>query len=206
MKLTSLQQAVARLGLQNIADIAMAATMGPRLFAAPEFKPLVDQLWRESLANACWSREIARHLRQNVEAAFLSGLLCQIGKPVVLQALVSIASKQSVDLQLSVLVELLNTYHARVGVELSKVWRLPDAVTQCMAALSGQDVDSHFEDIIAAVRAAKVVAEKIALPEFENQLLYALPELMAANLYPEDIDDLLKKSSAIHSMLEAMTL
>lgn len=206
MKLTSLQQAVARLGLQNIADIAMAATMGPRLFVGAEFKPLINQLWRESLAIACWSREIARYLRQNVEAAFLSGLLCQIGKPVVLQAVINIANKKSVDIDVVSLMTLLNDYHGRVGVELAKAWRLPDAVTQCMTAFSGQQVDSQYEDIVAAVRAATVFVELTLEENFVNQSLYAQPKLMDANLYPDDIDELLKKSESIHSMLEAMTL
>lgn len=206
MKLTSLQQAVARLGLQNIADIAMAATMGPRLFVSPEFKPLVHQLWRESLATACWSREIARYLRQNVEAAFLTGLLYQIGKPVVLQAVVTIANKQSVDLTIDVLSEILQNFHARVGVELAKVWRLPETVTECMRSFSGEKIDARYEEIAAVVKAAHPFLLPTFSTGFDSQSLRALPALMNANLYPDDVDQLLQKVEPIRAMLEAMTL
>jgi HD-like signal output (HDOD) protein len=205
-KLTSLQQAVTRLGLQNIADIAMAATMGPRLFVSAEFKPLINQLWRESLATACWSREIARYLRQNVEAAFLSGLLHQIGKPIVLQAVVTIANKQNLPLTVESLIIIIDTFYARVGVELAKAWRLPETVTECMRAFAGESVDSRYEDIVIAIKAAQPFLQATFEVDFDTQLLSATPVLMNANLYPDDIETLLKKVDSIRSMLEAMTL
>jgi HD-like signal output (HDOD) protein len=214
VKLTSLQQAVARLGLQNIADIAMAATMGPRLFVSTEHKPLVNQLWKESLAAACWSREIARYLRQNVEAAFLCGLLYQIGKPVVLQAVVNIANKQSLTLDMETLLALLKAYYGRVGLELAKTWRLPDAVIECMRAFTGHRVGAHYDDLVATVSAANCFIALTLDNEVHGegndnsarQSLAALPALMNANLYPDDIEELLKKTGTIRSLLEAMTL
>jgi HD-like signal output (HDOD) protein len=206
MKLTSLQQAVTRLGLQNIADIAMAATMGPRLFASAEFKPLINQLWRESLATAFWSREIARYLRQNVEAAFLSGLLHQIGKPIVLNAVVTITNKQNLPLDVESLIKIINEFYARIGVELAKAWRLPETVTECMRAFAGESVDQRYEDIVIAIKAAQPFLDVTFDADFDVQFLSASPVLMGANLYPDDIEMLLKKVDSIRSMLEAMTL
>ena len=57
-KMTSLQQAIARLGMQNIAEIAMAATMGPKMFQAEGFESLIKEIWESSLATAVWAREI----------------------------------------------------------------------------------------------------------------------------------------------------
>ena len=50
--ITSLQQAIARLGMQNIAEIALAATMGPSMFSAEGFEDMVKRLWQSSLATA----------------------------------------------------------------------------------------------------------------------------------------------------------
>jgi len=38
VKMSSLQQAISRLGMRNVADIALAASMGPALFNAPGFE------------------------------------------------------------------------------------------------------------------------------------------------------------------------
>ncbi len=133
--IVSLQQAITRLGMRSIADIALAACMGPKLFNAPRHAALLERIWSESLATALWSREIARTLRRNVEVAFLSGLMHQIGKPVLLQALQEMLPGQGEQLEESLLLALLERHAAAAGLAVATHWGLPEPVAETIAHL-----------------------------------------------------------------------
>ena len=84
---SSVQQAVARLGLLAVREIVVLISCKCRVFDVPEFESHVRQSFRHSLATAAFSQEIARSRRVNVEEAFLAGLLHDVGRPVLFQAL-----------------------------------------------------------------------------------------------------------------------
>jgi len=84
---SSIQQAVARLGLLCVREIVVLISCQCKVFCVPEFDEEVRQSFRRSLATAAFAQEIARVRRLNVEEAFLSGLLHDVGRPILLQAL-----------------------------------------------------------------------------------------------------------------------
>ncbi len=84
---SSVQQAVARLGLLAVREIVVLISCKCRVFDVPEFESHVRKSFRHSLATAAFSQEIARTRRVNVEEAFLAGLLHDVGRPVLFQAL-----------------------------------------------------------------------------------------------------------------------
>ncbi len=84
---SSIQQAVARLGLLCVREIVVMISCQCRVFDVPDFEKDVRQSFRKSLATAAFSQEIARVRRMNVEEAFLAGLLHDVGRPILLQAI-----------------------------------------------------------------------------------------------------------------------
>ena len=71
--LVSLQQAIARLGMGVISEIALTAAIGAKMFNTPDYESYVASVWRHALATSLWAKEVARHCRSNVEVAFFSG-------------------------------------------------------------------------------------------------------------------------------------
>jgi HD-like signal output (HDOD) protein len=69
----------------TIGQLALATSLNADLFAAPGNEARLKRLWHDSLTCSAWSIEIARMRKTNVESSFLGGLLCQIGKPIVVQ-------------------------------------------------------------------------------------------------------------------------
>ena len=57
--IVSLQQAVSRLGMGRVAEIAMAISVQGETFDVPGHMPLVRKLWKHSLAVGCFAKEIA---------------------------------------------------------------------------------------------------------------------------------------------------
>ncbi len=153
---TSLQQALTRLGMRGVGEIAMAAAMGPQLFIAPGFEHVVQSLWRDSLATALWAREMALGANY-AELAFLCGLLHQIGKPAILHEALS---NHDGLLDEGMVVRLMERFGTVVGIELATHWQLPDAVVATIAALGQIEFYSGFPVLVRCVRAARALAAR----------------------------------------------
>ena len=106
-QIVSLHQAVARLGFERIAEIALAVAVGGRLFRPDRRKAELQRLWSHSVAAAFCAQEAARLLRRNAETAFLCGLLHDIGKPVVLEAVQSVENSLGWELRAEIAVLLM---------------------------------------------------------------------------------------------------
>ena len=205
-KMTSLQQAIARLGMQNISEIAMAASLGPKMVSAPAFEDMVGQLWRYSLAVALWSREIARERRSNVESAFLAGLLFQIGNPVVLQASLEISQALNLECTVEDADQLMNHFGAQVGASLAKSWQLPSAVHETIVHIDTPN-DSSATDVVETVRAGKVFAQiTVGDRNYDAESLVKASDIIEVNLYAADVAGLLEKTDKVHETLEALSL
>lgn len=206
-KMTSLQQATARLGMQNIAEIAMTASMGPSMFAAKGYEDLIKDIWQSSLATAVWAREIARQCRRNVESTFLCGLLFQIGRPVILQTVLEIAKSTNTDIQPEEMNRLMDNFQAQAGVVLSDHWQLPEAVKHTIDALNDDSVANDSHEIASAVKAAKVFALcTTADRNYDLDTLSTNNHIVELNLYVEDVQQLLEKADAVHETMSALTV
>lgn len=204
-KITSLQQAIARLGMQTISEISLAATLGPKMFPAVGFESVISDIWKSSLANALWSREISRMARKNVEIAFLCGLLCEVGRPVVLQTVLQISKEIGVAVDRESMQPLLEAYQARVGAELVEHWQLPEIVGHTIIGLTGIEVESNAQDIVNIVRAAKTFTDTTREGNtFEPEALVTNPTIVAVNLYEDDVATLLEKADTIRETTGAL--
>lgn len=130
--ITSLQQAVTRLGLSQIIEIALAVSLRARVFTSERHMDFVRKLWRYSVAAGCFSKEIARLQRHHVESTFLCGLFHNVGKPVVLDALTKFEETTGRDLALKTVHLAIDEYHVRAGCKLAREWNLPPQVAEAV--------------------------------------------------------------------------
>lgn len=124
--IVSLQQAIGRLGLATLAEIAIAVAMKGRVFDVPGYEGLAQELWLHSVVTAGVAREIARLRRANVEGAFLSGLIHDVGRPVVLQGVLDLAEEVDEEVDEAELFEAMDRLHPGVGAMLIAQWGLPE--------------------------------------------------------------------------------
>jgi len=195
---TSLRQAMARLGMRAVARIALAAALGPRLFVAPGFEPLVRSLWRDSLTTALWARELVLRGGGDAELSFLCGLLHQIGRPVILHEALA-AQRAGLVFDEALLLRLMDRFATPVGLELATHWQLPDPVIATIAALGELEFHSGYDDVVAGVRAARSLTERAR----------ARDELLADDLaaFAPDADaarQLLANQHQIRALIDAL--
>ena len=205
--MTSLQQAIARLGMKTIADIALVATMGPSMFPAGGYESVIKDIWQGSLATAIWAREIARQCRRNVESTFLCGLLFQIGRPVVLQTVLEICKKDQTEVSNDDVVSLMSTYQAQVGSALADYWQLPVAVTHTINGVDSDAPAQGSQDIVDMVKAARIFSAcTIGDRNYDFDAISTNEQVININLYTDDVQQLLDKVDVVHETMSALAL
>lgn len=125
MPILSLQQAVGRVGLATVGDVAISVTLKERVFAVQGHQQRLRELWRHSAATAAWAKEIAQLLRRDLESAFLCGLIHDVGMAVVLQTACDLEREGVVppvapDAMEAAMLE----FHCAFGARVAEAWRL----------------------------------------------------------------------------------
>lgn len=200
--IVSLQQAVTRLGMRTVGEIALMVSLRSKVFLAPEHESEVRAVWRHAAGAAAYAKEIARLKRTNVEIAFLCGLLHTIGKPVVLHAAIEVAAELELRPRRDELTELMGELHVPAGRLLATAWRLPAPVADSIAIFADYRTTEAPEPMLTflAARLASHVLDGVE----EDEALRAHPVFGDLNLYPEDVDSLLAKRDAVLSLVDAL--
>ena len=205
--IVSLQQAVSRLGLSTIQEIAIAVSLNARVFQAPGWGVKIREMWIHSAAAGIYAKEVARLLRQNVESAFLCGLLHDVGRPVVLQALIDI-TKQRTDAPIPVgIAEAgMNEFHAEVGAMIIQSWKLADWLIESVGhhhdegELKGitHPTEVHITQLADLLShwALETESTQDDFP-FEHDVIRRL------NIYAEDLVGLLEKRGDVLEVAES---
>jgi len=183
---SSVQQAAARLGLLAVREIVVLISCKCRVFDVPEFESHVRKSFRHSLATAAFSQEIARSRRVNVEEAFLAGLLHDVGRPVLFQAL---ADRRKMNGLIATDQEVLNAAHELripLAARLIKRWEMSDRIVEAV-----QHQSTPLDAPACLLQAATLnlaihLAEQTLNPNTEEPSDIAPhPMLEALSLYPE---------------------
>lgn len=204
--LVSLQQAIARLGMAVISEIALTAAIGAKMFNTPGYEDYVAGIWRHALATSLWSKEIARQGRSNVEVAFLAGLLHSIGRPAVLQTILDLSKQQNVSLDKGEIQQLENKYCQQVSQAVVHSWKMPSLVIE---AISGYT--DHYSDLPVGEQTAQITvgarfATHMLKPEnLDKEILLTLPALAKLNLYQDEVEALLGQTEAVQARLEGLS-
>lgn len=208
--LVSLQQAITRLGMVEISNIAISTSLNSKVFYAPGYDKQISTIWQHSLASAVWSKEIARKLRTNVEAAFLCGLLHSIGKPVILQLVADIASNIFDELTVLTndeLTVIFDRYESSVAEVVAEEWGLPEIVAEAIVYYQTFSQAPSAADVAATTLFGSQFAEHMLNPDiFTRDMLGDSSALELVNLYPDEVNELLDKTDVIKSSVQALSL
>lgn len=158
--IVSLQQALGRLGLSTVSDIAIAVAMKQRVFQVPGHEARMRELWRHSALTAGYAQEVARLVGRNVETAFLAGLLHDVGMPIVLvQVLEACKRRKVLPATRQELEQAMLTFHCRYGAELARRWGLGPWVEAAIADHHDPARARVLREDVTVVTVADLLAE-----------------------------------------------
>jgi putative nucleotidyltransferase with HDIG domain len=183
VKVTSLQQAIGRLGFATISQLALAVAAKARVFSVKGYDAELRAAFKHAFATALFAQEIARLRRSTVDVAFLAGLFHDFGQPVLLQALVDLTGG---DANRDDVLAAAEAKHAEVGAALVLKWQMPAKVAEA--------VRLHHAPAGCELAALVALADHFAHGHIEAPP----PELaIALNLYPEDLETIAGRASQV---------
>ena len=205
--IVSLQQAITRLGMKLLGDVAIAISVHGELFCVPGYQPDVKLLWRHALASGTYGKEIARLKRTNVESQFLCGLLHTVGKPIVLRVLVELLRERKVFLPRIAVFSLMEEFHCSIGRTVAAEWKLPQQVLYSAAYYLNRAETSAFQTETAITSLAHQLADwvlgadgTVTPPESGD------PVILELNIYPDELNSLLERRESVLAMVTALDL
>ncbi len=205
--IVSLQQAVTRLGMQILSDMAMAVSVQGEDLRVPGYEDEVKFLLHHALASGAYGREVARMSRRNVESQFLCGLLHTIGKPIVLKAVAEIQDLIALSLSREEIDELLDEFHCPIGLSVAQKWKLPRPVQISISCYRNYSEATEFRDQTAMTYLADRLATWAVFPEkLPTAKAIDDPVFADLNFYPEDIEALLGRKGEILEIVAAMQI
>jgi putative nucleotidyltransferase with HDIG domain len=136
---TTLETAIARMGIEGLTVVLVQYSVHQAFTSRDErIRSSFRGIWQHSLGVALLSKDLASKLvpgGPEPNAAYLAGLLHDVGKPVVASLLLE-AEKQisqgrsNAWFDESIWRKIVNESHRKVGVMLARKWNLPDEVVK----------------------------------------------------------------------------
>jgi putative nucleotidyltransferase with HDIG domain len=207
----TLDQAVARLGARQLRSILLDLCTR-RLFESKD--PLIRRatrgLWEHSLAVAILARAIARRRRDvDPEAAYLAGLLHDVGKPVAASLLLEAerGAGNNEWLTKDAWLDVIQECHREVGVALARNWELQDEVVHAIARSERYSIDGagSIASVVCFANAL-IKSAGIYTGEFDREAVQVLIRdgLILFQLEPEMLDTMMAELRSEESLQAAM--
>jgi len=155
-KKATLSETVTRLGPRGMKALLVEAT-AQKVFVSRdgEIAGALKRIWEHSVAVATLARDVlALSGHADSEAAYVAGLLHDVGKPVVASVMLE-AERQTTELynrswiECAEWIEVINQTHRAVGMALAEKWQLPDLIVKCL----GENLDYDNSDRTSPVNA-----------------------------------------------------
>ena len=206
-QIVSLKQAVARLGMNLLGEIAIAVSIQSDIFKAPGFEAEISRLMKHALAAAAYGKEVARKRRRNVEGQFLCGLLHSIGNPIALQLIAKLLDEKGIELEEDEVKELVNAFSSKIAILVATKWKLPKQLQVTTIFYPKYRDAPSFKDESAATYLSKILADWIMNPgSIDATELVKNPAFEYLNFYPDDVKDLLDKRDDVKEVIAAIAL
>lgn len=158
--ITSIKDAVVRIGLNVLCDVVLEASLNMRVFRADAYMDSMERLRRHCTLTAHLSRIVCRYTAIEGEYAFLCGLLHDVGIAGTLIAL-SDGSRRKPPPDLVAIWPAVDRVHAEAATLMAKLWGLPMEIQLVLGAHHRVMIDGFAHPLAATVCLAEDVAHEL---------------------------------------------
>lgn len=180
-KVTTIQQAITILGFDSVRTLIAAAGITDNFSGSKHASFDAKAFWRHAIGTALCAKMLAREMNLNQDYAFVSGLLHDIGKLVLVTrfpeqyAQVATYRDKHDCYALEAERAVLEIDHPTVGRALAQYWKFPSILQKAIANHHAPEA-SDLGDIPAVVHIADAVAHALDLSWQEHDLVPAITD------------------------------
>jgi putative nucleotidyltransferase with HDIG domain len=131
-KLTSIHDAIVRIGLRQMQAVVLEAALELRVFHSEAFGPWMELIRKHSVATAHAARLVAKEFGVDPESAFVAGLLHDVGSAAALGA---IGDRPGLfpNVDTGALAAAMDDLHGEVGGIVAEAWKMPAEIHQLVS-------------------------------------------------------------------------
>jgi len=171
-KVGTIQEAIVRLGSQEVANIAMLATQQDLYQSEdPRFKAMMQALWKHAFCCAVGSTWLAHKSGYSALAqeAFLAGLLHDIGNLYLMKVMEQIGKETRLPRgsTQAIVTEVLASMHVEQGYQLMRAWHLPESYCAVVAGHEAEQWDQG-NPLLAIVRLSDQTCNKLGIGLYKD--------------------------------------
>lgn len=156
---SSLQEAISRVGLKVIGEFATILTFGDSIFKAKGLEPLMDQVLSHAVLTAYMGREMASYLKKDADQQFMCGLLHTVGKPIILQMVSEMGLLIPMNPPHHGLIAMTDRLHQKAGTQACERWNLPEVVKVCCTHYHDSEKTPKYHDTVRITCLASQIAD-----------------------------------------------
>jgi HD-like signal output (HDOD) protein len=161
-QITSLRDAVVRLGLRNLSEIAWEVSLGMRVFRSTAYAEPMEVVRRHSTACAHLSKLVSSFTPIASEYAFLCGLLHDVGLAAAL-ILLGEDKKTASGLDPVMLSMALQQCHQEASAVVARIWNLPQDVQLVLGHHHDVLIDKYPHPLAAVVALAEELSREFGM-------------------------------------------
>jgi len=187
----TVRDACVRIGSKGVLNIVVVVTQKNTYgLNKGRYKDLIGQLWSHALGVALGARWLAGQLGMHklMEESFLSGLLHDIGKLLLIKILEDLHDTNSLNRSIpdTLLQEILGSMHCEKGAQLLAQQNMPEIYTQVVSRHHDSNIEAD-NVVINLVRMADLTCRKLGIGPTHDPglMLSTAPE--AVNLMADDL-------------------
>ncbi len=158
--ISNLDQAIFRLGLNNIRDIVLEAALNVRVFSTPGYATAMERVRRHSVATAHICKLLGDATGQDPHHLFLYGLLHDIGLAAALITVDEMFSETDRPSIVHVW-PAIETTHEAAGTLLARIWDLPGDIPALIGQHHQFDASGTANKTIATLHVAEAIASRL---------------------------------------------
>jgi HD-like signal output (HDOD) protein len=128
MRISTIQESVVRLGTVAVRNVVLTISLTSRMQDKAVYGERGKDLFVHALGAAYMARLIAEKVKTNPEEAFLSGLVHDIGKLIILKLAYEHNRRHDEKLPLEIIEQAERERHAMMGGIALRRWQLPESV------------------------------------------------------------------------------
>ena len=163
-EVSSLQQAITRIGAREVTRIAMASGLSAQARTLGPLHAIKRQIWQDALASAVLAQQLSRHRKLSAESGFACGLLHDFGRMVAASALEEVLGRapQTAGKPEEFWAQLVERFHVELGALLARSWKLPLLVADVIGHHHDGRPDPSNQEMVAVIRAVDSVVRMLA--------------------------------------------
>ncbi len=178
-RLSSLRDALMRLGLRTLRDLVVEIAMNMKVFRSEDYTETMELLRRHATATAHLCRVVCKYTEIEGEYAFMAGLLHDVGIAGTLLALSDRKGPRRQPPSLIAIWPAVDRVHQRAGELMADHWGLPAELKLAVSAHHQVMVGGHPHPLAATVCLANELAHELdcgVIPK-ESDRLQTMSEL-----------------------------